>query len=129
MKIIIIIGLIITLAVGGYLGYRVFAGEVYSAEEYTPPEGGYINTEISQIRNSPENYINKKISLKGTIDSECPTGCWFYLKDQEGNTIKIELAYSNFAIPQRVGRSVIVDGFPVVENDSLVIMGERVRIK
>ncbi len=129
MKIFAIITTIIVLAVVGFIAYNHFSWEVYASDGYKAPADGLKSVEISELKTHPEKYKDTMISTQGTISLECPTGCWFYMKGADGADIKVELAYSNFAIPQAAGKKVRVEGKPAIENDQLQINGEKVYIK
>jgi hypothetical protein len=74
----------------------------------------------SNILSSPESYLGKQVVLKGKIDMECGSGCWFYIDDGTGR-IYVDLKPANIAIPQRVGKSVTVIGKVVKEEDMLMV--------
>ncbi len=67
------------------------------------------------ILRDPGAYTGKEIVLKGTISTECGSGCWFLLDDGTG-TIYVDLNQHNFAIPQLQGSRVTVKGTIRVEN-------------
>lgn len=68
-------------------------------------------TAIGTILLNPQNYVDKEVTIEGTIASECPTGGFINVRDNSGGTIYVEMHGSSFApIPQRVGKGVIVKG-------------------
>ncbi len=73
-------------------------------------------------------YIGKDVSLKGKIDLECGSGCWFILNDNTGK-IYVDLGPSNFAIPQWAGREVVVKGKVIREEGEIKLIGKGVRLK
>ena len=117
MKIFKIFLVIIILVVAGFLLYNHFSWDVYASEKFQAPQEGFQQVSISQLKKSPADYMDKMIETNGVISIECPTGCWFYMKDESGTDIKVELAYDNFAIPQATGKKVRVQGKFVIEND------------
>jgi hypothetical protein len=66
--------------------------------------------EINDLIKTPEKYAGTFVSIKGVIVTECSVGCWFYMEDEAGNQVHVDLAGQNFNIPQTVGRKVKVTG-------------------
>ncbi len=97
--------------------------EVYG--KLTP--GGNV-TEIKEILMRPDNYSNKTVTIEGKIASECPTGCWFNVKEG-GAVIYVDLTPSAIAIPQKVGGAVVVEGAVSIKDGKPEIIGKGVRIK
>jgi hypothetical protein len=85
-------------------------------------------TPISAIVAHPEQYIGKTVTVKGRIDIECNTGCWFNLKDGAAVIYTTIEAYG-LAIPQRVGKTAIVEGAVSVEEGKLTLTGKGVEIR
>ncbi|MEO0117149.1 MAG: hypothetical protein ABIK97_06400 [candidate division WOR-3 bacterium] len=83
---------------------------------------------IKEILNSPKEYQNKDILITGKIVAECGSGCWFFIKDETGQ-IYVDLAPSKFAIPQRIGKEVIVYGKLEIKNGEPLIIGKGVKFK
>ena len=129
MKTIIAVALILVLAGSGFLAYKMMSWEVYASENYRDGDQDYKPVEIRQLIANSALYMDKKVMVQGSISSECPTGCWFYVKDTWGNQLKVELSYGKFAIPQRVGKNVKVEGRLALEDDQLYLVGDRVSIK
>lgn len=85
-------------------------------------------TKIKDILADSDKYIGKTVKVEGAIIKECPSGCWFYLKDQTG-AIYVDLFPSGFAISQRVEAKVIVEGIVKNRGDRIEIIGEGVEFK
>ena len=85
-------------------------------------------TKIKDILIDPDKYVGKTIRVEGKIIRECPSGCWFYLKDDTG-TIYVNLHASGFTIPQRVGAEVVVEGELKSEEERKEIVGKGVEIR
>jgi hypothetical protein len=75
---------------------------------------------VSNILSNPESFMGKQVVLKGKIDLECGSGCWFYIDDGSGR-IYVDLNPAGIAIPQRVGKTVAVIGKVVKEEDILMV--------
>ena len=83
--------------------------------------------EVKDIFTSPDKYLNQTFKLEGKIVRECPSGCWFYLKDKTG-TIFVDINPSGLTIPQSVGKKVIVEGELKSRNGRIFIIGRGVEI-
>jgi hypothetical protein len=80
---------------------------------------------IADILQDARGWDGKKVVVEGKIASECPSGCWFTLKD--GNAvIYIDLAPSNLVIPQRKGSYAKVTAKVVAEGSDVYLIGTRV---
>ena len=97
-------------------------------ELYGNPVSETESTGLKKILSSPADYNGKTVKIEGTISEECPTGCWFNLKDDSG-MIYVELSAKGIAIPQKVGSKVIVQGKVKVDGRDTRIIGEGVEIK
>jgi len=85
-------------------------------------------TFVAEILKQPNQFVGKSVRLEGRIAQECPSGCWFMLKDATG-VILVDLLPSNLAIPQAVGRSVATQGKVKKENNQVSVIGEGVELK
>jgi hypothetical protein len=85
-------------------------------------------TPIKDIVLHPEQYTGKTVTVKGKIDIECGTGCWFNLKDGSA-VIYTNIEPYGFAIPQKRGRSAVVEGTVSAEEGKLTLTGKAVEIR
>ena len=70
------------------------------------------------------------VNLTGTIVRQCPvTGCWFYIKDEAGNQVRIEMESVTPTLPQRLGRTANVEGRLIRQGDGVVLVGNAVEFK
>jgi len=83
---------------------------------------------VKQILDNPENYENKTVTLEGEIKEVCPSGCWFFVED-ENTELYVNIGPSGFAIPNKTGHKVKVEGEVITHNSSLILMGKGVEIK
>ena len=87
-------------------------------------------TEIRDILADPKTFDGKPVTIEGRIDNECSTGCWFYVKVGSGNlTVYVDTERSGFAIPQKTGRDILVEGSVVVKKTGPIIEAKGVEIK
>lgn len=74
---------------------------------------------ITELSQSPANYYKKTITITGLIDRQCPSaGCWLFLTDEKGATIRVELSDYFPKLPQKIGKRAIVEG-------EIIKMGEK----
>jgi len=86
--------------------------------------------EVKDILADPKAFEGKPVTIEGKIASECSTGCWFYVKVGSGNlTIYVDTGKSGFAIPQKMGRQILVEGNVVVKKTGPMIQAKGVEIK
>lgn len=73
--------------------------------------------------------VGKKVTLQGTISSQCASnGCWFVLHDDTGQ-IFINLGPNNMTMPPRMNKKARVTGivYPVQGELQIVAQGVEVR--
>ncbi|MCK4886744.1 MAG: DUF4920 domain-containing protein [Planctomycetes bacterium] len=85
-------------------------------------------TSIDQILKTPEDFDGKTVTIKGKIIQECMTGCWFDVQ-QNNALIHVDIKPSGFAIPQKVGKDVIVEGNVSLRDGQLNFIGKGVELK
>ncbi len=95
----------------------------------TTEKYGYIPSNVPEITVKDailnESYLNKEINLKGKIVTQCAaTGCWFYLKDDTGQ-ILVDLKPLNLGLPQRTGKTAIVNGTLIKEHTGHIIISAK----
>jgi len=98
------------------------------AEQYGQKISSHNLTEVSAILSEPDSFNNKSVTIEGNIIRECPTGCWFDVKDEAG-IIHVDINPSGFAIPQKVGKTVTVEGKISVQDGQPTLIGKAVEIK
>jgi hypothetical protein len=85
-------------------------------------------TKVESILTYPENFEGKTVTIQGKIINECPSGCWFDVKEDAG-VLYVDLNPSGFAIPQKVNKEVIVEGKVSVRDNQPIMTGTGVEIK
>jgi hypothetical protein len=97
------------------------------AEKYGQAITNRTVTPVKEILADPKAYEGKLVTVEGTIDNECSSGCWFFVKVKDANfTIYVDIGASGFAIPQYKGKKVIVEGVIVIKGSGPVIQGKGV---
>ena len=97
-------------------------------EKYGQKISNYAATDIGEILKNAEDFNGKTVTVQGEISRECPAGCWFNLKESSAE-IYVDLNPSAFAIPQKVGKNVTVEGKVSISNNQTMIVGTGVEIK
>jgi hypothetical protein len=97
-------------------------------EHYGQPLSDQKPTPLGAILKTPDQFSGKTVAVEGKIIRECPTGCWFYMQ-QNGGELYIDLNPSAFAIPQRVGKPVTVEGVVELRNNQPMLVGRGVDIR
>jgi len=85
-------------------------------------------TEIGAILSDIDSFNGKTVTIEGNIIRECPTGCWFDVKDEAG-IIHVDINPSGFAIPQKVGKRVTVEGKISLQDSRPILVGKGVEIR
>ena len=94
-------------------------GEAISDAEETP---------IADILSDPASFDGMEVKVAGEIGNECPTGCWFELRDG-GSSLHVDIAPHGLAIPQKQGSPVTVEGTVKVTDSRLMLVGKGVEIR
>jgi hypothetical protein len=96
--------------------------------KYGQAISNYTLTKIGDILKDAKSFEGKQVTIEGKIITECPAGGWFDLAEQTV-TIYVDLHPSDFAIPQRVGGRVMVEGKVLVRDNKPMIVGTGVELK
>jgi len=99
-----------------------------SPKQYGQQIAGRTPTQIDGILKEPASFDGKTVTIEGAITAECMTGCWFDVAG-EGGKIHVDVKPSGFAIPQKVGKDVVVEGQVSLRNGQLTLIGKGVEIK
>ncbi|MDD5155952.1 MAG: hypothetical protein PHF11_05680 [Candidatus Omnitrophica bacterium] len=124
MRIAIFTVLILTAVAALFIAYGCAKQERSFGQPLT--EAGF--TAIADILVKPEQFADKTVKVQGAITNECPSGGWFFLKDESG-VIYVNLHPSYFAIPQAVGRQATAQGRVRKEGPQVEIIAEGVELK
>jgi hypothetical protein len=105
----------------------VFTQGCGGSETYGEAVTKTATTALPDILREPARYEGSTVRVEGKIATECPSGCWFEMRE-EGALIYVDMAPRGFAIPQHVGRDVVVEGTVVVEGNRAKIHAKGVEI-
>lgn len=98
------------------------------AENYGATISNREVTKVDNILRNPNAYKGKTVTIKGKIANECSTGCWFDIKDGEA-MIYANIEAAGFAIPQKTGHAILIEGKVAVENGKTKIIGTGVEVR
>lgn len=82
---------------------------------------------IQDIIQDVTRYEGEYVLIEGVIDTECPSGCWFILKDETAS-IYVDILPNNFVIPQKRGSDARVYGEVTTKNGDPMLIGKIVEI-
>ncbi len=85
-------------------------------------------TAIGDILSAPREFAGKVVAIRGEIEQECPSGCWFDLKEGRA-VVRVDILPAGLAIPQRVGDTATVQGTVVYKDTRVIINGTGVMFK
>ncbi len=118
VAIIMILGAVVALALAGCEGKTRHFGE---------PFVGASEVAIEQLLHSPAAYTRKVVHVRGRIARQCPaSGCWFFLEDASGHSLKVELGDYLPKLPINIGRMAEVEGELIKHGDTPLMIGTRV---
>jgi hypothetical protein len=83
--------------------------------------------EIGDVLLNATDYDGKMVVIEGTIETECPSGCWFILDDGTAS-IYVDILPNNFVIPQKRGEDAKVYGEVIIKDGDPMIIGKIVKI-
>ena len=97
------------------------------AEHFGEPFTGAPEASLAQLLDSPESFRRRPVRVKGVIERQCPaSGCWLYLRDEEGRSIRVELGDYLPKLPQHVGGTAEVEGEWIPKGDRHEFIGTRI---
>lgn len=95
----------------------------------TSEKYGTISSNLPQITVKDamlnSSYLNTEVKLQGKIVTQCAaSGCWFFLKDDTGQ-ILVDLKPLNLGLPQRTGKTAVVNGILIKEPSGQTIISAK----
>jgi hypothetical protein len=116
------------LAAAAFAFLATVAGCGGGGEQYGAAISATDATPLSVILSDPATHDGSTVKVTGEIATECPSGCWFDLREGEA-VVRVDLAPHGIAIPQRVGSNVVVEGTVRVTDGRVMILGEGVELR
>lgn len=94
---------------------------------FGPPFTDAPQVTIAQLLDAPDAYSHKAVRVGGEIERQCPSaGCWLFLRDGQGRSIRVELGDYFEQLPQHVGRTAEVEGEWIPMGDTHQFIGTRI---
>lgn len=82
---------------------------------------------IGRLLETPDAFSHQVVHVKGTIERQCPVaGCWFFINDGQGHSIKIELGDYLAKLPQNIGNTAEVEGEWIKKGTTYEFIGTSV---
>ncbi len=76
-----------------------------------------------------QELMGKKVTLKGSIVSQCQSnGCWFFLQDETGQ-IYIDLSKSGLSLPSLPGKQAVASGTVARSQQNYLLIATGVEVK
>jgi len=108
-------------------------GAVYLIWKHAQPEHfgkAFSGTPIMPIAQIAGEPAGGEVRVEGKIVRQCPmSGCWFYLDDGKGHQVRVEFGQTLPQLPQRVGRTAVVEGQVAKTNHEPLLIGSAVEFK
>lgn len=106
----------------GSAGCRRSAAQHFGAPFTDAPQ-----VSIAQLLEAPESFQRQVVRVQGTIERQCPAaGCWLFLRDQAGRTLRVELGDYFARLPQHVGDTAMVEGELIAKGNTYEFIGSRI---
>jgi hypothetical protein len=122
MKKILVLCASILVIGAGYLVWRYMQAQHFGKAFADAPA-----IPIAQLVEAP---VSSEVRVEGKIVRQCPvTGCWFYLDDGKGHQFKVDFGQTLPQLPQRIGRTAVVEGQLVRTNGEPMLIGSAVEFK
>lgn len=119
-KTIMIVGAALALA------WTVGCGKK-SAKHFGEPFTDAPQVEIAQLLESPDGFRRQSVRVKGEIERQCPAaGCWLFLNDGAGRSIRVELGDYFPELPRHVGETAEVEGEWIPMGEGHQFIGTRI---
>ena len=85
---------------------------------------------IAQLLEAPDAYRRKPVRVTGTIERQCPAaGCWFFIRDGQGRSLKVELGDYFEKLPQNLGNEAEAEGEWIRQGEGHAFIGTRVTFR
>ena len=122
-KMTLIAGLMLA---GGLLATLTGCGK-NKPEHFGPAFTDAPQVAIAQLLAAPDAYRRQTVRVAGEIERQCPSaGCWMFLRDGEGRSIRVELGDYFAELPRHVGQRAEVEGEWIPMGEGHQFIGTRI---
>ena len=102
-------------------------GRQGSGDHFGEPFSAAPRVTIAQLAAAPDTFARQGVRVSGKIERQCPaSGCWFFINDGKGNSLRVELGDYLPKLPQHVGDAAEVEGELIKKGDRYEFIGTRV---
>ena len=114
--------------VGAVLALALVAGcGKKKTEHFGEPFTDAPQATLAQLLESPDSFRRKPVRVRGEIERQCPAaGCWLFLNDGEGRSIRVELGDYFAELPRHVGGMAEVEGEWIPKGARHEFIGTRI---
>ena len=96
-------------------------------EHFGPPFTDAPRVTIAQLLDAPDAYRRQTVRVAGEIERQCPSaGCWMFLRDGQGRSVRVELGDYFTELPRHVGQTAEVEGEWIPMGDAHQFIGTRI---
>ena len=82
---------------------------------------------LAQLLELPDSFRRQSVRVKGEIERQCPAaGCWLFLNDGTGRSIRVELGDYFPELPRHVGETAEVEGEWIPMGEGHQFIGTRI---
>ena len=99
-----------------------------AGESYGEPIQNRQIMNLKQVLTEPDSFKDKTLTVEGKIVRLCPTGCWFDIQNETA-VVHVDIHPSGFVIPQKSGKTVLVEGTVSVIDGQVEIIGTGVEFQ
>ena len=98
-----------------------------AADHFGEPFTDAPRASIAKLLEAPESFRRQAVRVTGTIERQCPAaGCWLFLNDGEGRSIRVELGDYFPKLPLHVGGTAEVEGEWIPKGTRHEFIGTRI---
>lgn len=134
MRKIITLITVLMVVTGALFALVSCGGQSASEEKFYGPEvtnkDEYVKATVNDVYANPE-LMDKNIVLEVYMDDVCPAGCWFFIKDNPDDKVKLYASRNKegFTIPESLeGKKVRVYGKVNADQNGEILEGHRVEL-
>jgi hypothetical protein len=126
MKMVFAICVSLILAGLGYF----YVVKMAAVPHFGPPFAVSASTPLKEVATRPDALGSGTIRVEGIITRQCPSsGCWFFLKDEQGTQVRVELGHMGMKFPQALGKTAIVEGRVLASDKGIEVIGHNVEFR
>jgi len=112
------------------IGAILLVWQLTRPEHHGQPFEGAPKASIKELTEKPVDFLDKDITVEGKVVRQCPaSGCWLFVKDESGREIRVEMSSVTPTLPQRKGKTAVVEGRLNKAGESYEIDGKGIEFR